>query len=151
MEEKTQKQIEKDFLKSAVQKSTIVEIEIQNPNIWQKILKRYKKKYKVKLVLADIIKISELAMDLPDLTKDFLDELTESKAIKFISENGYKIAEIIGLVLKENPKFIIKNIDTGLMRDIFILMTNLLNVDDFFYSTSLIKNQIAINQETVKE
>ncbi len=150
--EMTKEEIDKLYFKNGHKKVTNIEISIEKPNIFQKIFNIKTKNYQVKsLVLNELLKISELAVDLPVINEEFFEDLDNNGFYDFIKNYGNKLITILSIVLKEKEKFIAKNLNPKEMTDIFIKITELSNIEHFFLSTSLIKTQMNLkNEETEK-
>ena len=148
-EKETEKNHEKLFLESGYKTAIDVEISIDKPTIWQKLTKKYIKNYRVKaLVLNDILKISAILSEVPNLDDALIKELESPTEIyNFINKHGEKLVKIVAIFLNESEIFVKKNLTPSNMRDLFLKITELADVESFFYSMSLAKAKINVKKD----
>lgn len=145
--EMSKEEIDKLYFKNGHKKVTNIEISIEKPNLFQKIFNIKTRNCQIKsLVLSELLKISEIAIDLPVINEEFFEKIDEEGVYNFIEKYGKKLITIISIVLKENENFIAKNLNPAEMTQVFIKITELSNIEHFFLSTSLIKTQMNLKE-----
>ena len=146
---KEEKNTEKLFFESGLNKITTVEVEIDKPTIWQKIKKQTKKSYKIKpLVMSDLLAISSVLTEIPAFDNQLEKKLESSSDIfDFIADHGEKLVKIVSILLNENQNFIRNNLTPENLKSLFIKIVELADITSFFYCMSLTKQKMNLKTD----
>ena len=123
-----------------------VEIDISNPTILERLLKKKTKKYQIKpLVLSDYLKIAKLLDECEELI-DIENENILLNSIKVIAKYKNEIVKMVSIFFNEKEKYVLRNFDVSILQKSIIKIIEYNNFSQFFFILNLAKQNIAMRE-----
>ena len=131
-------------------KADRIVVNIEKPNLLQKLLKKTQKVYFVKpLNLDKFIKITKIWLDMPvfDIEK-MKNEDFYAEAIKLAGNHCDKLIKVTGIVLEEkNLKLLKRNLTNDCLLKLYFKIVEVSNFGDFMSTITLIRKKVSLKNE----
>lgn len=143
-------QTEKKLFGIALNEKEEIGIIIKNQTFWQKLRGIKERKYLVNKFtnMYQNQQIAQLYVQIPPIDFDKSNSEIFQQNINIIAEHGYKIAQIIGILLYEkNIKFIMTNLDNKDGFQIMSILFEFIDYQSFMSTIALVRNSVSLENQ----